>query len=121
MTQTIDTYISQFPPETQKRLQTIRQIVGELAVEAQEEIRYGIPTFVWHGNLLHCAWYKNHIWFYPTPSVITAFADHLSCYKTSKGAIQFPLVQELPVDLIKAIVAFRVQETLAKLNTSKST
>jgi len=55
MTQTIDTYISQFPPETQKRLQTIRQIVGELAVEAQEEIRYGIPTFVWHGNLLHCA------------------------------------------------------------------
>ncbi len=119
MTQSVDRYISQLPPEAQKKLETIRKIVRDLAIEAQEDIRYGIPTFIWHGNLLHFAWYKNHIWFYPTPSVITAFADQLSGYKTSKGAIQFPLGQELPVDLIKAIVTFRMREALAKLDDNK--
>jgi uncharacterized protein YdhG (YjbR/CyaY superfamily) len=35
-------------------------------------------------------------------------------YKTSKGAIQFPLDKPIPFDLVRAIVEFRVAENLHK-------
>ncbi len=48
--------------------------------------------------------------FFPTAGAFAAFADELSAYKTSKSAIRFPLDEPLPVDLIDAIVRFRVNE-----------
>jgi len=73
-----------------------------------------MPTFYFHGNLVHFAAYKNHIGFYPTSSGIAAFIHELSDYKTSKGAVQFPLNKPLPYDLITKIVKFRVAENCKK-------
>jgi hypothetical protein len=50
--------------------------------------------------------------FYPAPSGIEHFQNELSVYVTSKGAIQFPIDQPIPYDLIGRIVKFRVQENL---------
>ncbi len=106
----IDNYIAQFPLNVQQKLQNLRQTIKEAAPQAEEKISYGMPTFFINKNLVHFAAYKNHIGFYPTPSGIDAFSDELSLYKTSKGAVQFPLDQPLPYDLISRIVAFRVNE-----------
>lgn len=73
-----------------------------------------MPTFDLHGNLVHYAAHKNHIGFYPAPSGIEAFADELSVYESSKGAVKFPIDQPLPLDLIGRIVKFRVKENLQK-------
>jgi uncharacterized protein YdhG (YjbR/CyaY superfamily) len=54
--------------------------------------------------------FKTHIGFYPKPSAITAFKRQLEPYKTSKGAIQFPMEQPIPLRLVKQIVEFRVKE-----------
>jgi uncharacterized protein YdhG (YjbR/CyaY superfamily) len=116
--QTIDDYLSGLPIDVQAKLQEIRQIVRAAAPDAQEAIKYGIPSFVLNENLLHFAAYAKHIGFYPTPSGIEAFRDELSDYVTAKGSIQFPLNQRLPTGLIKRIVKFRVKEVRAKL-TSK--
>jgi uncharacterized protein YdhG (YjbR/CyaY superfamily) len=62
---------------------------------------------------------KNHIGFYPTPSGIEAFKEELSPYKTSKGAIQFPIDKPVPYDLIEKIVEFRVKENIAKAKRAK--
>jgi uncharacterized protein YdhG (YjbR/CyaY superfamily) len=69
-----------------------------------------MPTFYFNGNLVHFAAYKNHIGFYPAPSGIVTFQDELKKYKTSKGAIQFPIGEAIPHALVKMIVAFRVKE-----------
>ncbi|KAF0091978.1 MAG: hypothetical protein FD141_162 [Fusobacteria bacterium] len=106
----IDEYIQTFPEEVQKKLQEIRQVIKENAPEAIEKISYGIPTFYLEGNLVHFAAYSGHIGFYPAPSGIDAFKDELRAYKTSKGAIQFPIDKDIPLDLIKKIVLFRVGE-----------
>ena len=111
---TIDDYIATFSPAEQELLQQLRQTIHEAAPEAEEAISYGMPTFKLHGNLVHFAAYKNHIGFYPTPAPIEAFADELTPYKVSKGAIQFPKDQPLPLDLIRRIVENRVQANLAK-------
>jgi uncharacterized protein YdhG (YjbR/CyaY superfamily) len=110
--QTIDEYISTFPQNIQAILEDIRQATRTAAPEATETINYQIPTFKLNGNLVHFAAYKNHIGFYPTASGIKAFKKELSTYKWSKGAVQFPLDRPIPFDLIKRIVAFRIQENL---------
>ena len=112
-TANVDAYISQFPADVQAQLQQLRKIIHTAAPDANEKISYGIPTFYLHGNLVHFAAYRNHIGFYPSSSGMLAFAQELAAYKTSRGTVQFPLGQPLPVELIKKIVAFRVTENLA--------
>ena len=112
--ETIDTYIAQFPPVIQALLQEMRAVIHEAAPEATEAISYQMPTFKLHGNLVHFAAFKNHIGFYPAPSGIEAFKDDLAAYPGSKGAIRFPLDKPLPLDLVRRIVLYRVQENTTK-------
>lgn len=111
---TIDAYIATFPVSAQALLQKMRNTITKAAPKAEETISYGMPTFKLQGNLVHFAGYKKHIGFYPAPSGIEAFADELKKYKTSKGAIQFPVDEKLPLALVTKIVKFRVKENLAK-------
>lgn len=117
----IDDYIASFPQEVQVILEKLRQAIRQAAPDATEKISYQMPTFYLNGNLVHFAAYKNHIGFYPAPSGIGAFEAELSEYKTSKGAIQFPIDKPLPLALVKKIVAFRVDENLAKAPSKKKT
>jgi len=107
---TIDEYINSCPKEVQARLARLRQLVHDAAPEASEKISYRMPTFFFKGNLVHFAAHSNHIGFYPTPSGIDHFEKELESYVTSKGAIQFPLNVPLPLDLIRKIVKFRLEE-----------
>lgn len=108
--QTIDEYIAQFSPEIQEKLNALRKVIKECAPEAKEKISWGMATFDFHGNLVHFAAYKKHIGFYPSPSGVEVFKDKLTGYTTSKGAIQFPVEEAIPFELIKDIVKYRVQE-----------
>ncbi|MBP6949012.1 MAG: DUF1801 domain-containing protein [Candidatus Pacebacteria bacterium] len=113
----IDSYIATFPIDVQNILQQLRKTVQESAPGAQETIKYGIPTFVLHGNLVHFGGYKKHIGFYPTPSAIEAFKKELSPYKLAKGSVQFKIDAPLPYTLITKIIKFRVKEN--KISTKK--
>ena len=105
----IDEYIARFPGDIQRILTRIRATVREAAPDAVEKISYRMPTFHQKENLVHFAAMKNHIGFYPGADGVAAFADQLGEYKTSKGAIQFPLTQPIPYPLIARITRFRVQ------------
>jgi uncharacterized protein YdhG (YjbR/CyaY superfamily) len=111
---TIDEYIATFPKETQSLLKQIRATIKAAAPEAEEKISYQMPTFFLKGNLVHFAAFKNHIGFYPVPTGIEKFKKDLSIYKTTKGAVQFPLDKPLPLELITKIVKFRVEENIRK-------
>jgi len=115
---TIDEYIAGFSVETQAVLQKIRAVIQAAAPEAKEAIRYAIPTFILNGNLVHFAAFKSHIGFYPAPTGAEAFKNELSVYKTGKGSVQFPLDQNMPLDLITKIVQFRVAEVAQKAETT---
>jgi uncharacterized protein YdhG (YjbR/CyaY superfamily) len=110
----IDEYIALSPADIQAKLEAVRATIHAAAPDAEERISYQMPTFYLKGNLVHFAALKNHMGFYPTPSGIDAFADETSRYRTTKGAIQFPLDQPLPLELISRIVKFRVAENLEK-------
>lgn len=107
---TFEEYFALFPEEVQDILKQVRQTIRQAAPEAIEKISWQMPTFWQKENLVHFAAMKNHIGIYPGESGVSAFADKLTGYKTSKGAIQFPLSEPIPYDLIREITRFRVKE-----------
>lgn len=108
----IDEYIAVFPPEVQVKLRKIRAVISDAAPDAEEAIRYGIPTFRLEGsNLVHFAAFKDHISFFPTASGVEHFRQELSTYRLSTGTVQIPLDMPVPYDLIRRITAFRAGET----------
>jgi uncharacterized protein YdhG (YjbR/CyaY superfamily) len=110
----IDDYIAAFPKNVQPKLSELRSAIKESAPEAEEAISYGMPTYKLNGNLVHFAAYKRHIGFYPTHSGILAFEEKLSIYKHSKGAVQFPIDDPIPLDIVREIVRYRVKENLTR-------
>lgn len=107
---TVETYIAQFPAPIQEICHAIRTAILSAAPDATEKISYGIPTYYLGENLIHFGVMKNHIGLYPTSDGVTAFAERLSEYQTSKGTIQFPLSRPIPYDLIREITAYRVRQ-----------
>jgi len=111
---TIDEYIADFAPDIQEILEKIRLIIREAAPDAEETIKYRMPTFTLKGNLVHFAAFKKHIGFYPTPTGTEKFSNEISVFQGAKGSIRFPLDKPIPYDLIRRIVGFRVKENLDK-------
>lgn len=108
----VEEYISKFPEDIQKILQQIRAAIKKAAPKSTEVISYGMPAFKQNKVLVYFAVGKNHIGFYPTPNPIKVFSNELESYKTSKGAIQFPLDKKIPLTLISKITKLRVREDL---------
>jgi uncharacterized protein YdhG (YjbR/CyaY superfamily) len=107
---TIDEYIAQCPEDMQPILEKIRTVIKESAPGAVEKISYQMPAFYLNGILVWFGAHANHIGFYPTGAGIEAFKEELSPYKWSKGAVQFPLDEPMPYELIKKIVKWRVAQ-----------
>lgn len=107
----IEEYIGKFPEGVSEKLSRIRLEILKVAPTAMETINYGIPTFrVGAKNLIHFAGFTKHIGLYPGPDAINHFKLGLKDYKTSKGAIQFPLEKSIPFDLIREITKHRLSE-----------
>jgi uncharacterized protein YdhG (YjbR/CyaY superfamily) len=116
---TIDDYIALQNEADKIVLEQFRQIIKKAAPKSEEVISYGMPAFKKHGVLVYFAASKNHYGFYPTSKPIVVFAEKLKKYKTSKGAIQFPKDEKLPIKLITEIVKYRVKEDEEKFQTKK--
>lgn len=99
----IDIYIDQFDPAIKERLSTVRKVIKEAIPLAKEKISWGMPTFYQKHNVIHFAAHKNHLGIYPGPDAIMQFKDQLKSFKVTKGAIQIPWSQALPITIISDI------------------
>lgn len=107
---TIDEYIFAQPEDAQPLLYKIRETIRCAAPNAVEKISWQMPTF-WQGeNLIHFAAAKRHIGIYPGGEAVGVFAERLTGYKTSKGAIQFPFGKPIDYELIAEITKWRVAQ-----------
>ncbi len=111
---TIDEYLALFEPETREKLSGLRACIRAAAPEAVEKISWQMPTFFLKGNLVHFAAFKKHIGFYPGDSGVHNFKDRFIAMglKYSKGGVQFPLSEPLPLALVEEITRFRVKENI---------
>ncbi|MEZ4465180.1 MAG: DUF1801 domain-containing protein [bacterium] len=106
----IDAYIAAAPAAARPRLQVLRDAIRAEAPGATERIAYGIPTWQQGENLIHIGGFERHVGLYPGPAALVAFADELADLPTSKGAIQLRHDQALPLDLVRRITRWRVDQ-----------
>lgn len=107
----VTVYINSCPKQSQPALREIRKIIRDTAPQAVELIAYKMPAYKLGGKpLVYFAGYEKHIGLYATPTGHEAFAKELAGYKQGKGSVQFPLDQPMPVDLIRRIVEYRVEQ-----------
>ncbi len=110
----IDEYFSTVPENVRIKLQQIRETIHKAAPKAEEVISYQIPAFKQYRVLVYFAAFKDHIGFFPTSKPIEVFNKELKSFKTSKGTIQFPLDENMPLGLIAKITKFRVKDDLER-------
>ena len=103
--ETIDEYIQAQDEGIRDRLQNVRETIRKELPDAVEKILWSMPTW-WQGhNIIHFAANKKHIGLYPGPEAVVQFMEKLTqagC-KYSKGSIQIPYSDELPLELIAEI------------------
>lgn len=112
--QTIEEYIEQYDGPVKEKLEHLYALIKKEVPQATERISWRMPTFYLNGNLIHFAAFKKHIGLYPGADGVSEFLPKLKGYKTSKGAIQFPLDKPMPDELILDIVRFRVKQNSEK-------
>lgn len=107
--QNVDEYINSFSSPCKERLEKLRALILKLLPEAIETISYQIPAYKINKNVIFFAGFKKHISVYPAPRGAKGF-EILEQFKGGKGTVQFPLVLDLPEDLITKIILFRKEE-----------
>lgn len=118
-TTTIDEYIADCPKNVQPHLEKVRAAIRKAAPDAEEAIKYGMPTFVLQGNLIHFAGWTNHVGLYPGSKPIEIFMDELAKYEISKGTVRFPLDKPIPYGLIGKITKYCVKRNSERAAAKK--
>lgn len=108
----ITAYINQFNGEKREKLHLIRDTIKHIMPSAKEKISWGMPTFYDKHPIIHYAAQKHHLGIYPGPDAINHFKSHLIGYKVSKGAIQIPWNDVLPIKIIEDIAKWCYEQNL---------
>src|SRR5664280_1018712 len=113
----VDTYLADVEEPKRSTLQRLRQMILEVVPEAEEGISYGVPAFRLQGKVVAgFAAFKNHLSYLPhSGSVFPALQDELAPYKTSPGALQFPIDSPLPKPLVEHLVSVRIAQAFPDL------
>ncbi len=96
------------------RLELLRHLVEVIRAElpgADEVTSYRLPAFQVGKVVCGFAATSAGASFYPfSGTAVSAFADRLAGYSTTKGAIHMTVEKPLPDDLVRDIIAFRLAE-----------
>jgi uncharacterized protein YdhG (YjbR/CyaY superfamily) len=110
--QEIDRYLAALDEPKRGTLESLRRTILEVVPTADQAISYGMPAFKIDGKVVAgFAAFKNHLSYMPhSSSVISALADALAKYETSKGVVKFAVDKPLPKALVKRLITTRKRE-----------
>jgi uncharacterized protein YdhG (YjbR/CyaY superfamily) len=110
----VDNYLASLDEPKRGTLEALRHTILDIVPDAEECISYGAPAFRLHGKVVAgFAAFKNHLSYLPhSGSVFPELGDAISNYKTSSGALQFPVDRSLPKPLVKRLIAIRKKQAL---------
>ena len=114
LAESVDDYISQYPPAVQKTLNELRALIKSIAPESVESVTYAIPTYKVNGErMVYFAGFEKHIGIYPLPDNPDAeLASDIAPFVAGKGTLRFALDKPLPTELIKRVVRSRLESCL---------
>ena len=108
----IDRYLEALEEPKRSTLEAVRKSILDVIPDAEQGMAYGMPAFRVEGKTVAgFAAFKHHLSYLPhSGSVLTALADDVAGYETSKGSLHFAVDKPLPKRLIKKLVVTRLRE-----------
>lgn len=90
----------------------MRTRILKVVPDAEEIIKYSMPTFVVDGvEVCGLLANKKHIGYYPySGSILQRFPELEGKYTMTKGALHVPLGKPLPVTLLRALIRARLSD-----------
>lgn len=110
----IDDYLASLEEPKRSTLTTLRHSILDVIPDAEQCISYGLPAFRLEGKVIAgFGAFKKHLSYLPhSGSVFPELGDELANYKTSSGALQFPVDEPLPKALVMKLVTTRMHQAL---------
>ena len=108
----IDDYLADLEEPKRSTLQQLRLTIVDIVPEAAQGISYGVPAFRIGGKVVAgFAAFKNHLSYLPhSGSVFPELQKEVAPYRTSTGALQFPVDSPLPKPLVEKLVKVRIAQ-----------
>jgi uncharacterized protein YdhG (YjbR/CyaY superfamily) len=108
----IDGYLEKLDVPQREALERICRIAREAVPGAEEATSYGMPAFKVKGKpLLGFTASQRHLSLHPfSPGAIEAVKDGLGGFELSKGTIRFTPDNPIPDDVLRRMIAARLQE-----------
>ena len=112
----VDDYLASLEEPKRSTLEVLRRTILDIIPEAEECISYGVPAFKLGGKVIAgFAAFKNHLSYLPhSGSVFPELGESILQYRTSAGALQFPVDKSLPKALVKKLIAVRMRQALGR-------
>lgn len=114
--QEVDRYLASLDEPKRTTLEALRRTILEVVPEAEQGISYGLPAFRLEGKVVAgFAAFKNHLSYLPhSGSVFAELGGEIARYKTSSGALQFPVDRPLSKALVRKLIAVRKRQALGR-------
>jgi uncharacterized protein YdhG (YjbR/CyaY superfamily) len=108
----VDDYFSSLDASARAAFEHIRDLVMEMAPEAEQGTSYGMAALRYNQKpLLAFRAARQHLSIFPFSSrVVDAVRDQLTAFELSKGTIRFTAASPLPDKVVRDIVKYRIQE-----------
>jgi uncharacterized protein YdhG (YjbR/CyaY superfamily) len=108
----IDEYLATLDEPKRTTLRKLRETILSVVPKAEQVIAYGCPAFRMNGKVVAgFAAFKNHLSYLPhSGSVFNQLPGDVAPYRTSSGALQFPINEPLPKALVKKLIDVRLAE-----------
>ncbi|MBD5785586.1 DUF1801 domain-containing protein [Cellulosimicrobium terreum] len=114
---TVTEYLESLAEPDRGALTRVVGLAREAVPDADEGTSYGMPALTYRGKALLSAMSSaKHLAVYPfSPAAIEAVAARLDGYSHAKGTVRFSADHPLPDDVVRDLVARRVEEIDAQL------
>lgn len=108
----VDRYLSALEEPKRATLEELQRTILNVIPDAEQGISYGVPAFRLRGKVVAgFAAFKNHLSYLPhSGSVFPELRDELTSYRTSTGALQFPIDAPLSKHLVERLVGVRIAQ-----------
>jgi uncharacterized protein YdhG (YjbR/CyaY superfamily) len=108
----VTAYIEAQDEPKRSTLLAVRATLLEIEPSLEQVIAWNTPQFKFNGKYaVGLAAFKKHLTFSPqSPEVMTAHADDLAGYETSKSSFQFAIDAPLPKALLTKLLKARLAE-----------
>ena len=111
---TVADYIAAAPTVAQPHLRTVHRILQDVAPQAQQLIKWGVPFFVEPRFLFSFAAMKAHLNFAPSVAVLAAHAGALKGQRTTLNYLQLPYAQPVPEALVRQLAEDQLRRVRAR-------